>query len=255
MDKISLNKVYSIYKDRFADASGFTFVFTGSFNVESIVPLIEQYLGSLPSLNRSQKARDLGIHIPEGQLVKKIYKGNENKATVRLVFSGNYNYSAQNNQLLHALGDVLQIKILQRLRETEGEAYSPSVQTTFTKYPKSRYGLIISFGCAPKNADHLIDAVAKEMEALRNQGIMPDDIQKYKAAYQKNVELAVKDNGYWLNYLAGQYENKENVLEILSIAQTLAKITPESLKQAAAFFLKQDNRIQFILLPETIHHN
>lgn len=251
MDKINLDKAYSIYKDRFADASGFTFVFTGSFNPDAIIPLIEQYLGSLPSLNSGQTARDLGIHIPEGQLVKKVYKGSENKATVRLVFSGGYNYSPKNNQLLHALGDVLQIKVLQRLREAEGEAYAPSVQTSFVKYPKSRYGLIISFGCAPKNADHLIEAVAKEMEAIRTHGVLAEDIQKYKASYSKNVELALKDNGYWLNYLAGQYENGEDVLEILSTAQTLAEVTPESLKQAAALFLSADNRIQFILLPET----
>lgn len=251
INRISLDKAYSIFKDRFADASGFTFIFTGSFQPDAIIPLIEQYLGSLPSLNRGQKARDLGIHIPEGQLVKKVYKGSENKATVRLVFSGTYTYSAENNQLLHALGDILQIKVLQRLRETEGEAYSPSVQTVFNKLPRNRYGLIISFGCAPKNVKHLLQAVSAEMELIRTNGVVPDDIQKYKAAYSKNVELALKDNGYWLNYLAGQYENGEDVLEVLNASKTLDQVTPENLKKAADVFLNEHNRIQFILLPET----
>lgn len=250
LDKISLDQIYSIYKDRFADASGFTFVFTGSFNPDTIIPLIEQYLGSLPALNRHEKARDLGIHIPAGQLVKKVYKGTENKATVRLVYSGAYSYSPENNQLLNALGEVLQIKVLQHLREAEGEVYAPQVQTSFAKYPKSRFALVVSFGCAPKNADHLIEAVAQEMDNIRKQGILPEDIQKYKASYTKNVELALKDNTYWLNYLAGQYENGENVLEVLDAEKTLAKVTPENLKKAAAVFLKADNRIQFILLPE-----
>lgn len=250
LDKISLDKVYAIYKDRFADASGFTFIFAGSFKPENIIPLINQYLGSLPSLNRKEKPRDLNIHIPEGQLVKKVYKGSENKATVRLVFSGNYDYSPENNQLLNALGDILQIKVLQRLRETEGEVYSPSVQSSFTKLPKNRYGIIVSFGCAPQNADHLIEAVSQEMESIRKSGVLPEDIHKYKAAYSKNVELALKDNGYWLNYLSGQYENGENVLEVLDADQTLNKVTPENLKRAASLFLKADNRIQFILLPE-----
>ncbi len=250
LDKINLDKAYSIYKDRFADASGFTFVFTGSFNPEAIIPLIEQYLGSLPSLNKKEKARDLGIHIPEGQLVKKVYKGTENKATVRLVFSGSYSYSPENNQMLNALGEILQIKVLQRLRETEGEVYAPSVQTSFAKNPKNRYALIVSFGCAPKNTAHLMEAVSQEMDAIRNNGVLPEDIQKYKASYGKNVELALKDNGYWLNYLSGQYENDENILEVLDADKTLAKVTPENLKKAAALFLKQDNRIQFVLLPE-----
>jgi zinc protease len=255
LDKIDLKKVYSIYKDRFADAAGFTFVFTGSFNSTSIVPLIEQYLGSLPSLYRNQKARDLGIHIPEGKHIKKVYKGSENKATVRMIFSGNYNYSTQNNQLLHALGDVLQIKVLQKLREADGEVYSPSVQTTFTKYPKSRYGLFFTLGCAPVNAAHLIEEVNKEMEVIRTQGVSLADIQKYKAAYRKNVELAMKDNAYWLNYLAGQYENAEDILEVLSTEQALEMVTPENLKKAASLFLSPENSIQFILLPETAKTN
>lgn len=250
LDKINLDEIYKIYKDRFADASGFTFVFTGSFKPEAIIPLIEQYLGSLPALNRHEKARDLGIHIPQGQLVKRVYKGTENKATVRLVYSGSYNYSPENNQLLNALGEVLQIKVLQHLREAEGEVYAPQVQTSFSKYPKSRFAVIVSFGCAPKNADHLIEGVAQEMDNIRQKGILPEDIQKYKASYTKNVELALKDNSYWMNYLAGQYENGENVLEVLDVEKTLAKVTPENLKKAAAVFFKADNRIQFILLPE-----
>lgn len=250
LDKINLDKIYAIYKERFADASGFTFVFTGSFKPDVLIPLIEQYLGSLPALNRHEKARDLGIHIPQGQLVKRVYKGTENKATVRLVYSGTYSYSPENNQLLNALGEVLQIKVLQHLREAEGEVYAPQVQTSFVKYPKNRFAVIVSFGCAPKNADHLIEGVAQEMDNIRQQGILPEDIQKYKASYSKNVELALKDNGYWMNYLAGQYENGENVLEVLDAEKTLAKVTPEKLKKAAAVFFKADNRIQFILLPE-----
>ncbi len=250
LDKLNPDKIYAIYKDRFADASGFTFVFAGNFKIDTIIPLLEKYLGSLSALNRNEKARDLGIHIPEGQLLKTIHKGAAHKATVKIVYSGNYKYSPENNQLLNALGEVLQFKVLQHLREAESEVYAPQVQTSFVKYPKNRFAIIISFGCAPEHTDHLIDAVAQEIDVLRQQGISIDDIQKYKAAYSKNVELALKDNSYWLNYLVDQYENRENVLEILNIKKTLEKVTPENLKRATAVFFQADNRIRFILLPD-----
>ncbi|MDB5086393.1 MAG: hypothetical protein JWR09_387, partial [Mucilaginibacter sp.] len=248
LDKISLQKAYNIYKERFADATGFTFVFVGNFNVETITPLLEQYLGSLPSLHKNEKPRDLGIHIPAGQLTKKVYKGTENKAIVRLLISGDYQYSAQNNLLLKALGDILQIKVLQHLREEESEVYSPSVQTLYNKYPKNRYAFTVSFGCAPKNTDHLIDLVKKEMETLVSNGAEADDIQKFKAAYEKNVELALNDNGFWLGYLSCQYENDENVLQVLDAKTNLAKVTPETLKQAAQIYLTGNNIIRFELL-------
>jgi zinc protease len=251
IEKISLDKVYEIYKDRFADASGFTFVFVGNFDAAIITPLIEQYLGGLPSLNRNEKTRDLGIHIPEGQLVKKVYKGAENKALVRLVFSGNYTYSPQNNLLLKALGDILQVKILENLREKEGEVYSPTVQTSYAKNPRNRYAMIINFGCDPKNADHLVNEVAKEMQAMKHEGVSTDDVQKFKAAYGKNVELALKDNGFWLNYLSSQYENQEDILEVLDADKNLSKVSPEAIRKAAASFFSEKNRITFMLLPGT----
>jgi zinc protease len=250
MEKISLDEVYKIYKQRFSDAAGFTYVFVGNFENDKIIPLIERYIGGLPTGKVVSSAKNLGIHIPEGNLTKKVFKGTENKATVRLVFSGNYQYSPKNNLLFKALGDILQFKVLERLRETEGEVYSPSVQTSYTKNPSSRYALIVSFGCAPKNVDHLIEAVSQEMKSLSTKGIEPENIQKFKAAYGKNVELALKDNGFWLNYIAGQYENNENIREVLDSEKNLGEVNAENLKKASSIFYSDKNLIKFILVPE-----
>jgi zinc protease len=250
VNKLSLQKIYTIYKERFADASGFTFVFVGNFTPESITPLLLTYLGSLPSLYRNEQARDLGVHIPKGQLTKKVYKGTENKASVRLVISGGYQFGPYNNLLLKALSDVLQIKILQHLREDESEVYSPSVQVVNNKYPQGRYAFFVAFGCAPKNVDHLIEMVQKEMAALRDNGPQPDDVEKFKAAYQNNVELALKDNGFWINYLSSQYENKEDVLQLQQVNTDIDKITTQSVHQAAKQYLTGENMIRFELLPE-----
>jgi zinc protease len=255
IDRITLDKAYDIYKERFADASGFTFVFVGNFEPEKITPLLEKYLGALPSLYKNEKAIDLGTHIPAGRLIKKVFKGKENKALVRLVFSGDYSYSPVNNLLLKALGDVLQIKVLQQLREAKSEVYSPGVQTSYNKFPKNRYAVIVSFGCAPENADHLIALVEQEMAALRDKGPDADDIQKFKAAYEKNVELALNDNSFWLGYLSGQYENGEDVLQALDTDKNLAKVTPAALLLAAKTFLSNKNMIRFELLPEAMAAN
>jgi zinc protease len=250
LDKITLDKVYAIYKDRFADASGFTFVFVGNFKPDQLTPLLEEYLGSLPSLRRGEQARDLGNHVPEGQLVRNVYKGKEDKALVRLLQTGDYRYSLVENQKIHALGQLLQIRMLQQLREQEGEVYSPMVQTINNKYPKNRFGFVIAFGCAPANVDHLVGLVRQEMADLRLHGPDTVDIEKYKAGIRKNTELALKDNGFWLHYLAGQYENGEDVLEVLHWQETLDSITVKSLQDAAGRYLDGRNQIRYALLPE-----
>lgn len=251
-DRITLDKSYAMYKDRFADASGFNFVFVGNFDVDQILPLLEQYLGALPATNRHEKAKDLGIHIPAGQITKEVHDGSEDKAIVRLVFSGDYEFNNVNNLLLNALAQVLQIKMTQELREAEGEVYSPSAQFVFNKLPANRYAFVINFGCAPRNVDHLVELVRGEMAKIRANGVDADDIQKYKAAYQKQTELILKDNGFWADYLSGQVENGENLLDVLDVNERINKVTPAALKEAADKYLTDKNMIKFVLLPSTM---
>jgi zinc protease len=137
LNQINLNKAYAIYKERFADAANFTFTFVGSIDTNTIKPLLEKYLGSLPSTNSHELARDLGIHIPAGKIEKTVYKGNEQQSTVLLIFSGKFDYSAPNNVKLDALKEALEIRLLQRLREDESGVYSPSVSKQISKFPNS----------------------------------------------------------------------------------------------------------------------
>jgi hypothetical protein len=141
--------------------------------------------------------------------------------------------------------------MLQQLREQEGEVYSPVVQPIFNKYPRSRYGLVVAFGCAPANVDHLVALVQQEMAELRQKGPDTVDVGKYKAGIKKNTELALKDNGFWLGYLDGQYENGEDLLEVLHTDEVLDSITAGSLKEAAGKFLDGKNMIRYALLPES----
>ena len=250
INQIQLGKIYQIYKERFADASGFTFFFVGNFNMDSIRPLLEKYLGSLPSTHKKETPRDLGIHIPAGKMTKKVYKGLENKATVEMVFSGEYIFSPDNNVTLNALREVLEIKITQQLREEEGKVYSPSVDVNYNKYPKPRFAFTISFGCAPENANHLMELVVKEIANLRKNGPTIEDLNKYRAEYKRVYETHLTENGFWLDYLNRQYENQEDPAQLLNYTQRLDKLTPASLQKAAREYLSGKNEIRFLLLPD-----
>ena len=163
--------------------------------------------------------------------------------------SGDYEFSAVNNLYLKALGEILQMRLLKELREAEGEVYSPSIQTLYNKEPKNRYAMIVNFGCEPKNADHLIDLVEKEMKKVITSGVTKDEIEKFKAAYSKNLDLALKNNGFWLTYLSSQFQNHEDIYEITKAKSNLDKVNESNLKTAAQIFLSTANFITFELLP------
>lgn len=251
LEQINLDRAYAIYQERFADASDFTFTFTGNFEVEKIKALLEQYIASLPSIKRNEQPVDPGIRTPKGVIQKIVYKGKEPKATVRLVFSGDYTYSQDNNIQLDGLKEVLNIKLIERLRELEGGVYSPSVRNNYGKYPVGRYSITISFGCAPENVDKLIAATLDEIKKMQANGVAIGDVQKFIAEDKRSTELQLKDNGFWLNYLSSCYENDEDPKNVLSYQELLNGVTPQTVKNSARTYLNGENFITLILLPET----
>ena len=92
VDEWNLDKSLAFYKDRFADASDFTFVFVGSFDLATMKPLVERYLGALPSIRRKETWKDVGVRPPTGVIEKKVEKGIEPKSQAAIVFTGPFEY-------------------------------------------------------------------------------------------------------------------------------------------------------------------
>jgi zinc protease len=250
LHQINLDKVMKIFKERFSNAADFTFIFDGNFTTDSIRPLLEKYLGSLPSDSLKEQARNLNIHIPPGKIEAIARKGREPQATVKLVISGNYNYSPESNIQLTALSEILQFRVLDRLREKEGETYSPRVSVVYNKYPTNRYSFTISFGCAPENIEKLVKATNEEINKLKSGAANDQDIVKFSTEEKRQYELHLRENDFWLNWLSGQYENGDDPGSILQYPSLINQVTPASVKAAANLYLNENNFIKLLLIPE-----
>jgi zinc protease len=250
LDKASLDKAYSFYKDRFADASGFTFTLVGNFDVEKIKPLLEKYLGGLPAANHPETYKDLGINAPAGQITKTVNRGLENKSSVQMVFSGDYDYNTKNNLQVNALEEILKIKLIERLREKESGVYSPGARASYSKIPTGRYSITVYFGCAAENVDKLIAATIDEISKIRQNGPEAVDIQKFVAQETRSTEVQLKENGFWQGHLISTSQNQENPDAVLTYIQDLNQVTVQTVKDAANKYLSGDNLIKLILLPE-----
>lgn len=250
LDKINLDKAYAFYKDRFADASGQTFVFVGNFEVEKLKPFIATYLASLPSLNRNENFVDNGVYPPKGKVSKTVARGIEDKATVQLFLHGDYDYTAENNIQLDALKSALEIKILERLREKESGVYSPSVGLSVDKYPFGHYYFSISFNCSKANVEKLIAAALDEVNSFKQNGATAEDLKKFKSEEQRQEELNLRNNSYWLSYLSTRLKYQDDINMVLSTKERLDKVTVESSKAAAQKYLNGDNYIRLVLVPE-----
>ncbi|WP_158994136.1 pitrilysin family protein [Mucilaginibacter sp. L196] len=250
LDQINLDKVYIIYKERFSDASNLTFTFVGSIDTNTIRPLLEKYLGSLPSTNSHAETKDLNINIPTGRIEKIVYKGSEPKSTVLLVYSGKFDYNLENKVKLDALKEALEIRLLQRLREDESGVYSPGVYVQTTKIPQERYSFIIQFGCAPQNVDKLIASALDEITKLKTDGPLPENVDKWRAETKATMETQLKSNNFWFNYLNEKLQNKDDLNEINGYSALLDQVSPAGLKDMANKYLSGDNYIRLVSMPE-----
>ena len=249
-DLANTDRAYEIYKDRFADASDFTFFMTGNFKPDDVKPLIEKYLGALPSTNRKESYKDLGIRIPAGKITKNVYKGIEAKSRASLVFSGDYTYNDDNNLQLDALEEILNIKLIEVIREKESGVYGIGAQSSYSKIPAQQYSFRIGYGTGPERVEELFTKTMAVVEEIKKNGATQADIDKFKAETRRTMEVKMKENNFWQEQLIDAHTNGTDPKTVLNWEEDLKKVTVESTKAAANQYLSGDNLVKVVLLPE-----
>jgi zinc protease len=248
--KMDLNRSIAFYRDRFADASDFTFFFVGSFSPDSLKPLVQTWIGALPSLNRKETWRDVGVRPPTGVLKKEVRRGVEPRSQTSLLFTGSAEYTRQTRYSLRSLGDVLELRLRERMREDLGGTYGVSVGASVSKDPDSEYSVSISFGSAPERVDELVKAAFEEMQKLKDSGAITTDIAKVKETQRRQRETAMRQNGFWLGQLEVCYRDGIDPRDLLTYERLIDSLSPIMVRDAARKYLRQDNYVQISLFPE-----
>jgi zinc protease len=251
LQHIDLDRALAIYKDRFADASDFTFVFVGNFKTEQLQPLTEIYLGSLPAKGRKEHWRDVKVSWPNGVQSKTVIKGSEPKSLVSLTFHGSEAWSRDTDNDLRMLREVLRIRLREILREDMGGVYGVQVGGGISRRPRQQYTLSVSFGCQPENVEKLQKAVFDEIQNLQEKGADQSYLDKIKEMRRRAHETELKDNGFWLKELERAYTFAEDPREIPDIERMLAKVSSERVRAAAKRYLSKKQYVLGVLKPET----
>lgn len=250
LNEINLGDALDIYKDRFADASDFVFVFVGNFTVESLKPFLQAYLGNLPSIERRETWRDVGIRPPTGVIENVVKKGIEPKSRVEIIFSGDYEWSRQNNYDLAAMIGVLDIKLRETLREDMGGTYGVGVNFSTSRIPTQAYTITISFGCNPQRVDEMVAAVFQQIEQLKTTEVDALYITKVKETNLRTFETNQKENNFWLHSLNSAYYHNQNPLEIMTYPERVATTSAANVQKTAQQYFNLNNYVSVILYPE-----
>ena len=249
LDSLDIDKSINFYKDRFADASDFTFVVVGNIDSVDIKGLIQKYVGTLPSSQREESWKDLNINPPTGKVTREVYKGIEDKSRVFISYNGDYKWDLQTNYFLYSMVDVLRIKLRELLREDKGGTYGVSVNGSPQKLPEEKYNITISFGCDPARVDELVKATNEEIEKLKQNKVDESYITKVKETQRREFETNLKENSFWLNILQTYYSHGLDLDQLLKYPERVNRLNTDEVQKAFNEYFKNDI-ITVTLFPE-----
>ena len=243
VDQIDYNRIMEMYKDRFKEAGDFTFLFVGNINLEEAKPLIETYLGGLPTINRKENYKDIQLDIQKGAHKNVFEKQMETpKATVISVISGNCEYNLKNDLLMTLLKQTMDLVYTETIREKEGATYGVSTSGMVSRYPKDEALFQIYFDTDPAKREKMEQLVMAELQKVAQEGPRPEHLAKVKEFLLKKHLENVKENGYWLNKLNEYYWYNTDMDS--NYDKLLNEISVEDVKNFTKALLDQGNIIE-----------
>ena len=248
--KIDEKRALEIYKERFGNASGFTFVIVGAFDLTKIKPLVATYLGSLPSSGKASTFKDVGLRPVKGVVKKEVKKGTEPKSFIRLFWNGEAPYAESEQLKVAAMTELMNIKLIETLREDLSGIYGGGMFGSLNKYPYNNYSIGVSLPCGPENVDKLIKATLAEIEKVKTSGPSEEDLNKVKETWKQQYDVNMKDNAFWAQQLIRSVEGGTDAGAVLSYEKRVAALTTKDIKDTANRYLDMKNFVQIVLYPE-----
>jgi zinc protease len=250
VDEMDLEASLKFYRERFADAGGFTFVFVGSFKVPDLENMVKKYLAGLPATGTEERWVDHGIRPPKGALKETIQKGHDQKSLVATIFSGPMKWSFRERHYLRSMLTALNIRLREVVREDLGGTYVISARPSMTQFPEPEYQIIVSFGCDPDQADTLVAAAMAEIKTLQTDLVDDLVLTKIKEGQRRARETDLERNPFWLDVLTSYAWNGEDPLILLAFDDSVDALTKEDIREAARRYFGTPNVAKFTLVPE-----
>ena len=248
--KISFEKIKAIYKDRFSDASDFEFFIVGDVKENQLKPLLEKYIASIPTKGIAEQYKNNGAEWQFNTIEKDVYLEMEDpKASVNISYKKEMPYSIKNSIYTNALGDILQLRVTETVREEAGGAYSPRASANFYREPKSMAYVSFRFDCNPSLVDKLIEIVKGELQKIADGTIKDEDMKKIKTNFIKERKQSKDRNSYDMQMLTNFFRYDYNIDDPSNYEDIVNKMSKDDIQELTADILKNVQTYEIIFRP------
>ena len=246
--KVNYDRILQMAKERTANAAAFTFTIIGNYDDAAIRPLIEQYLGSLPSQKKVVKSSKVDTDY-EGVVINNFKHKAETPKAIAVMhwYSKQMPYTLENSVKASMVGQILSMEYLKKIREDASAAYTVVSQAGVSRDDFETTAQVLAYcPMKPEKADTALMIMRDEVKTIAST-CDADKLQKVKEYMLKNYGDQQKQNGYWMNCIKNW--RKFGVDFNSDFEKVVNAQTPESVCAFVSEMLKSGNRAEVIMMP------
>ena len=249
LDEFSFEALPAIYKKLYPDGNSFRFTFVGNIDPETLKPLVEKYIGSIPASKKPMTFADDKAYPVKGEVTEDFSTPMQQpKVSVNYTFTGDMDYSLENKAALSFLTQALNSRYLISIREEKGGTYGVQVYGSTDWIPRETYTMTIAFDTNAEMADELCEIILKELRTIAEEGPLTEDIEKHREFMLKNWKNSLDENGPWMQYLQAKYGSGLDYLA--GQEQAIRSLTNADVQALAKKILDDGNMVKVVMRPE-----
>ncbi|MFR9603781.1 MAG: insulinase family protein [Rikenellaceae bacterium] len=249
IDEMEFDKLPELHSKLFGNGRDFRFTIVGSVDTVALKPLVEKYIGSLPTPQRAALDYVDDNVLPVKGIVNDSFEQamQQPKVSVMIHYSGEMEYTLKNKVTATLLNMALDNHYLESVREEKGGTYGVGSSLVLSRIPHNRYKLNISFDTNLEQASELIPLIEEGIQKIADEGVSQTQINKSREFLLKDFSNSLELNSRVSGYIASLYTS--DIDYFADYENTLNSITSDEIKAMAAQILGDKNRIEVVMNP------
>ncbi len=250
LNSVTADDIDRVYRDRFGDASDFSFAFSGDLNIDDVIDLSRRYLATLPSTGRVESVDYVEPDAPAGIVTEQTTAGEGAQASVTLLFTAPATADRRDDVVASILQEVVTARLTDVVREQLGDSYSPYAFVQIDPGGTPNAVTYISNTTSPELLDEVVAAVTAQLDDLRATG--PNDTEFVAASENIRQQLDLFSNEQVNDEVLSVFTDpagNASFDEFLAQPQWVDDITAADIRAAAARWLPAAQYIDVRVLP------
>ena len=247
--KANLETIERVYRELFKDAAGAVVTIVGNVDLETLKPMVEKYIGSLPKGKKASQVNDENlITFAKGEVNEVVkLQMQAPKSTVVQVYSAYAPVNIKKSVALDAANYIIDMIYTKTIREDEGGTYGVGTSMVAQRSPMERLIAQIYFNTNPDAVEKLSALAVKGLKELVENGPTQEHFNMAMENFKKNLPESRINNSYWMNCL--QTWNEHGINHDVEYEEAINTLTPEDVKDALQELLSQGNVINIASFP------